>query len=125
MGRRESLAFRNAEGRRIRDLEAQMAVDVRHREHESFKLKWAGERNADNHRKQKNEEKRQSFARRNAEGRCVRNLEGQMKAEENHRDHESFELKWAGERDADDYKKQMAEERRQSLAHRNAEGRRI
>ena len=25
-------------------------------------------------------------------------------------DHESYELKWAGQRDADDYKKQMAEE---------------
>ena len=35
-----------------------------------------------------------------------------MNADECHRVHESYELKWAGERDADEYSKNVAKERR-------------
>ena len=35
-----------------------------------------------------------------------------MNAEECHRVHESYELKWANERDADEYRKKVAKERR-------------
>eukprot|EP00579_Thalassiosira_antarctica_P014085 CAMPEP_0201944928 /NCGR_PEP_ID=MMETSP0903-20130614/53644_1 /ASSEMBLY_ACC=CAM_ASM_000552 /TAXON_ID=420261 /ORGANISM="Thalassiosira antarctica, Strain CCMP982" /LENGTH=864 /DNA_ID=CAMNT_0048487985 /DNA_START=96 /DNA_END=2691 /DNA_ORIENTATION=- len=123
--RRDSLAFRNTEGRRIRDFEGQIKSDENHNEHESFELKWSSERDADDYKKQMDKERRDSLASRNAEGKRIRNLEGQMKADEHHNEHESYELKWAGERDADDYKKQMNEERRDSLAFRNAEGGRI
>ena len=33
-----------------------------------------------------------------------------MNADECHRVHESYELKWAGERDADEYRKKVAKE---------------
>ena len=36
-------------------------------------------------------------------------------------EHASYELKWAGERDAEAYRKRMQEERRKSLAGRNKE----
>ena len=35
-----------------------------------------------------------------------------MNSYECHRVHESYELKWAGERDADEYRKNVAKERR-------------
>ena len=35
-----------------------------------------------------------------------------MNADECHRVHESYELKWAGERDADEYRKKVAKGRR-------------
>ncbi|KAL3790287.1 hypothetical protein HJC23_002913 [Cyclotella cryptica] len=123
--RRDSLAFRNAEGHRIRDLEATMKSDDWAREHESYELKWAGERDADAYKQQMAKERRDSLAFRNAEGHRIRDLEATMKSDDWAREHESYELKWAGERDADAYKQQMAKERRDSLAFRNAEGHRI
>jgi len=119
--RRESLALRNAEGVRIRYLEAQMKANDFHNEHESYELKWAGERDADEYKKQLARERRESFELRNAEGRHARDIEATMKANEWQKEHESYELKWAGERDAEEYKKQLARERRESLAFRNAE----
>ena len=123
--RRESLAFRNAEAKRIRDLEAQMKSDELHNEHESYELKWSGERDADSYKRQMEEKRRDSLAFRNAEAKRVRNLEAQMKSYELHDDHESYELKWAGERDAEEYRELIAQERRESLAFRNAEAKRI
>ena len=119
--RRKSFAFRNGDAHRIRVLFAQKEQDKLQHEHESYELKWAGERDADAYKKQMAQERRESLAFRNAEGVRIRDTEAQMKAEDLHNEHESYELKWAGERDADDYKKQMAQERRESLAFRNAE----
>jgi hypothetical protein len=119
--RRESLAGRNADGHRIRQLEFMMKANESELERESYQLKAAGERDADEYKQQMAKERRESLAFRNAEGRRIRDLETMMKGDEWEREHESYELKWAGERDADAYKKQMAKERRESLAFRNAE----
>jgi hypothetical protein len=119
--RRDSLAFRNAEAKRIRDLETQMKADEHHKEHESYELKWAGERDADEYGKLMSQERRDSLAFRNADAKRIRDLETQMKADEHHAQHESYELKWAGERDADNYQRQMDEKRRESLNYRNQE----
>jgi len=123
--RRDSFAFRNDEGRRIRDFENQMKADKNHYEHQSYELKWAGERDADDYKKQMANDRRDSFAFRNAEGSRIRDLEHQIKAGDQHNEHDSYELKWSGERDADDYKKQIKNDRRDSFAFRNAEGARI
>ena len=123
--RRDSFAFRNAEGRRIREVEGQMKEEDQHDAHESYELKWAGERDADQYKRDMAQERRDSLSFRNAEGRRIRDLEGQMKTDDQHNQHESYELKWAGERDANDYKREMAQKRRDSFAFRNAEGRRI
>ena len=49
---------------------------------------------------------------RNAEGKCQRDFQAEVNEDECHRVHESYELKWAGERDADEYIKKAAKERR-------------
>eukprot|EP01082_Thalassiosira_pseudonana_P001771 g585.t1 g585 contig10:341496-343144(-) len=123
--RRRSFAFRNGDARRIRELYAQRQVEEKRIDHESYELKWAGDRDAKDYQKQMAQERRDSLAFRNAEGARIRDLETQMKSDALHDEHESYELKWAGDRDAEDYQKQMAQERRDSLAFRNAEGARI
>ena len=60
----------------------------------------------------------------NFQGRRIREEEDQGRAEEVAAESDSIQLKLAAERDADDYRRQMAEERRQSYAYRNEEGRR-
>ena len=58
------------------------------------------------------EDQRDSLSFRNAEGKCQRDFQAEVNADECHRVHESYELKWAGERDADEYRKRVAKERR-------------
>ena len=49
---------------------------------------------------------------RNAEVKCQCDFQAEVNADECHRVHESYELKWAGERNADEYSKKSAKERR-------------
>ncbi len=119
--RRQSFAFRNGDARRIRELFAQREASRMHADHESFELKWAGERDAEDYEKQEAKSRRDSLAFRNAEGRRIRNLESDMKSSALQDDHESFELKWASERDAEEYKELQDCERRESLKFRGRE----
>ena len=96
--RRMSFAFRNGDARRIRELFAQREADRLHQEHESYELKWQGERDADDYKREMAQERRDSLAFRNAEGQRIRDLESQMKSEAQQEMHESYELKWAGDR---------------------------
>ena len=48
---RKIFEFQNAEGKRQRDLQAEMEADKRHRVHESYEDKWAGEKYADEYEK--------------------------------------------------------------------------
>jgi hypothetical protein len=68
---------------------------------------------------------RETLVDRNDEGQRIRRVEFQMKTDELDRQHESFELKWDGERDVDAYKRQMAKEQYESLSVRNVDGCRI
>ena len=121
--RRKSLEFRNQEGKIIRNNADQQKAESQQREHESYELKWAGEKDAEAYQKQMAEERRKSLEFRNQEGKIIRNNADQQKAESQQREHESYELKWAGEKDAEAYQKQMAILRRESFAMRNKEGR--
>ena len=49
-------------------------------------------------------DQRDSLSFRNAEGKCQRDFQAEVNADKSHRVHESYELKWAGERDADEYR---------------------
>jgi len=122
-GRRKSLVFRNGDARRIRTLYANIQQQQQLEQHESFELKWAAEKDADEYKKQCEQERRDSFAFRNQEGRKHREVLDRMKSEHLSADHESFELKWAAEKDAEEYKRQCEQERRESFAFRNQEGR--
>ena len=58
------------------------------------------------------EDRRDSLSFRNVEVKCQRDFQAEVNADECHRVHESYELKWAGERDADEYRNKFAKERR-------------
>ena len=58
------------------------------------------------------EDRRDSVSFRNTEGKCQRDFQAEVNANECHRVHDRYELKWAGERDADEYRKKVAKERR-------------
>jgi len=122
--RRESFAFRNAEGRRQRMEEAERQAAEQQKEHERLEHKWEGERDAEEYKKRCEQERRESFAFRGRE--CVRHraVMEELKALAQEKDHEYYVLKWAAQEDAKSYLAQVAEERRQSLAFRNTEGRR-
>ena len=70
------------------------------------------------------EERRNSFAFLNAEGARQREQEVMTQTNEKQKEHERFELKIAGERGADEYEKNCANERRESFVFCNADGRR-
>lgn len=122
--RRESFAFRNAEGRRQRMEEEERKALETISEHKRYELKWAAEKDAQDYLDKCRMERRESFAFRNAEGVRQRKEEEERKSKEKMEEHERLELKWQGERDAEEYLKKCARERRESYAFRNAEGRR-
>ena len=119
--RRDSLAFRNKEGGRIRDLDNQLKSESQQAQAESYQLKWDGERDAEAYKKQQQEEKRMSLELRNKEGKRIRDLEQQLHCSEIQARQESNELKWAGDRDAEEYRKFLAQQEREDLAFRNRE----
>jgi hypothetical protein len=120
--RRESFAFRNAEGRRQRDEEAERLSQKQFEDHRRIEHKWAGEEDAKKYLEKCAEERRNSFAFRNAEGRRQRRDAEEERALDQVAEHEAFEWKCAGEKDAEEYLKKCEQERRNSLAFRNAEG---
>ena len=67
---------------------------------------------ADEYKKNIAEDRIDRLCFRNTEGKCQPDFQAEVNADEGHRVHESYELKWAGERDADEYRKKVAKERR-------------
>ena len=67
---------------------------------------------SDEYRKNIAEDRIDSLSFRNAEGKCQRDFQAEVNADECHRVHESYELKWAGKSDADEYRKKVVKERR-------------
>ena len=125
LDRRMSLARRNASAAQQRKQEEERQAKQSAKQHESYQLKFAGERDAEKYKKQLEMERRQYLAQRNKEAHRQRIQEDARQDEELKVRHESFELKWGGEKDAEKYKKRLEEERRQSLAFRGREALRI
>ena len=67
---------------------------------------------ADEYSKNIAEDLRDSLSFCNTEGKCQRDFQAEVNADECHRVHEIYELKWAGERDADEYREKIAKEQR-------------
>ena len=80
---------------------------------------------ADEYRKNIAKDLRDSLSFRNAEGKCQRDFQAEVNADECHRVHGSYELKWAGERDADEYRKKFVKERRDNPDALIAKGKEI
>jgi hypothetical protein len=123
--RRKSLAFRNGDAHRIRELYAQLHAEELQSEHDGYELKWAGEKDAEEYTQKCEEDRRNSFAFRNQHARQVREVQEGLRTDEVSRRQQSNELKWAGDKDAEEYKRRCDQDRRDSFAFRNQEGRRI
>jgi len=119
--KRLSFEFRNSEVSKQMVIERKRQEEEFLKNHDSYELKWAGEKDVEEYKKKIAEERRQSLKYRNAEAVQHKNLEQQMQAIKMRERHESFELKWAGEKDVEEQEKKMAEERRQSLEFRRSE----
>lgn len=119
--RRKSFQFRAGDARKIKDMRSKWRdIQLQH-DHESYELTRAAAKDVDNHKKQVAEEERDDVRSRNLEARHRRKIEEELSHQAMLAEHESYELKWAGERDAHSYQTKMKEERRKSLASRNKE----
>ena len=122
--RRQSLAFRGRETVRQRMEEEERKVQDLNNRHNSYELKWDGERDAEEYKKKCEEERRQSLAFRGREHVRHRAVMEELKCLAKEQENESFVLKWAAQDDVKEYLERCAEERRKSLAFRNKEGKR-
>ena len=122
--RRESLDVRNAEGvcQRL-EKEDNNGNDLCEK-HDSYELKWDGEWDTEEYKKQREEQSRESLAFRNTEGVRQRLENEDNDANDLCEQHDSYESKWAGEYNTNEYKKKCEEQRRESLDFRNDEGER-
>ena len=93
-------------------------------EHESYELKWAGERDAEAYRKKMKDERRKSLANRNKESARHAQVMEELRTIAKEEEAQSFMLKFNGENDAKAYVAKLAEERRKSLELRGVEARR-
>lgn len=121
IAKRESLVFRNEEGRRQRNFAQNEQIDLARKLHESYELKWAGEKDAASYVANLEAERRESLANRNTEARRQRICEQQHQVEVGICNHESYELKRAASKDVEIYLAKLAKERRESLQFRNKE----
>lgn len=119
--RRQSLARRNKETKLQRDLENNRRMEALRAEWSSYALKFDGERDADEYKRKLEEERRKSLEARNAHAMDQRRQADSERSETLVKEHASYELKWAGEKDAEAYQRKLEEERRESLARRNKE----
>ena len=101
--RREIFTFRNAKGKRQRDLQAEKDSDDLRRVHESYTLKWDGENDARSHSQHMAKEHRESFAFKCKEGALHRTVIGKIKALAIEKEHKYLMLKWSGEQDVKEY----------------------
>jgi hypothetical protein len=119
--RRKSFQFRAGDARRIRGMRAVWREKELREMHRSFELDRVAAKDVEAYKKQIAKEEREDTRSRNLEARGLRKLEEDQANAAMIAEHKSYELKWAGERDAEAYQKHMQEERRKSLAGRNKE----
>lgn len=119
--RRLSFQFRAGDAAKVRDVRSNWREKDLHEKHVGYELERAAAKDADNYKKKMRKEEQDDFKGRNQEAFECRKRDKDSAYEAMLAEHESYELKWAGERDADAYRKQMKEERRKSLAGRNKE----
>lgn len=120
---RKNYQFKAGDARRIRGIHDRMETQRKNEEHESFESMLAAARDADSYHKDVAERRRRSLAARNQEARKQRGNAEQERSQQLEEEHQSYELKWAAESDAENYKRQLEERRRESLAFRNQEAR--
>jgi len=121
--RRKSLAFRNQQGSHQRQLLEEQHAQQQASEQESLRLKFEAEKDAEAYRRNEALLRRKSLAQRNLAAREIRTKLSQQETERQQKEHESLELKLAGEKDIEAYKRKLEELRRQSLEFRTQQAR--
>lgn len=119
--RRESFKGRGLDARRRHKEVEKLNSQSMKAEHEGYELKWAGENDAKAYEEKMKEERRKSLAARNKESARHAKVMEELRNVAMEQEAESFMLKFAGENDAKDYLKKVAEERRKSLHGRGEE----
>jgi hypothetical protein len=122
--RRGSLANRNKDARRRRNQDRHDTFAAMKAEHESYELKWTGEKDAEEYHKKMQEDRRKSLAGRNKESLRHANVMQELRSLNIEKEAESFMLKFAAENDAKEYLKKLEDERRESLKLRGQDARR-
>ena len=117
--RRNSIATRNKEAQRRQYEKGQEKTEKMNEQHESYELKRQADKDVEAYKRKMEKERRESLAARNAEAKRRHDQEDAERKALMAEEHESYELKWNAERDTDEYKKRMEDERRESLASRN------
>ena len=117
--RRDSFAFRQKEARDQREKQQLQQAEQESEQHANCELKFASDRDVDEYRKLLSDERRKSFAFRNEESHQQNKKQIKQASEEKDDLHQIYELKWAGEKDAEVYQRHLEECRRKSLAGRN------
>ncbi|GMI49022.1 hypothetical protein TrCOL_g12589 [Triparma columacea] len=121
MAKEEQMDYqkRNEDGFDAKQRLEELRMDQLHADAQSYELTRLAHNDVSNYKKQMAMEEQMDYQKRNEDGFDAKRRLEEQRMDQLNADHESYELKWAGQRDADDYKKQMAEERRQSFAMRN------
>eukprot|EP00934_Nitzschia_sp_Nitz4_P001106 Nitzschia sp. Nitz4//scaffold76_size158648//55285//57377//NITZ4_002541-RA/size158648-processed-gene-0.236-mRNA-1//1//CDS//3329557830//1106//frame0 len=119
--RRKSYEFRGGDARRIKELRAEWQNKKLQEQQQSYELTRAADRDVDKYKQQVARDRRESIKGRNAEARKQRMEQQNEENTAANMEHASYELKWAGERDARKYERQLEEERRKSTQGRNRE----
>lgn len=122
--RRKSIAGRNEFARQQRQRQADEQAQQAKKEHELFELELEADRDVVEYKHSMKMRDRTSLAHRGLEARRRRLKEEQLRAFALENEHESFELKWAGKRDADAYCEKLKRLQREDLALQNSEHRR-
>ena len=122
--RRNSFAFRTGDAIRIRKLYEKIEVEKKHFNHKSYELKRMGDKDADAYHRQCQEDRRNSFAFRGEEARRRKQISDEIESDNQTSQHDSYDLKRMGEKDAEAYHRQCEEDRRNSFAFRGEEARR-
>lgn len=118
--RRKSLAFRNNEGSKQRAAKKDRECEEMAQEHASFEIKWQGEQDADAYKHRMEVDRRKSLAQRNKKAKEQRDWMEEQRMTALSEEQTSIGLTLDGARDAEIYREKMDEQRRQSLAQRNA-----
>ncbi|KAL7566836.1 hypothetical protein ACA910_021336 [Epithemia clementina (nom. ined.)] len=119
--RRESLANRGIQARRVKDTEKQLILESQAKASEGHELERAAAKDVADALREEEKQKQKTLADINAEARLTRQRLAKMEAEEMEKRHQSYELERAGDKDVEEYRRKMDQLRRESLVFRGKE----
>ena len=123
--KRESMVFRGQEFVRQREITSKSQAHDKEQEHEYFEMKRDAEKDVQKYLADEREERRKSMAGRNEERSHHAKVMKELEQVAREKEAESYVLKWAGEKDVQEYERKIKQERKESLEQRGKESVRI